>query len=81
VTFHIPPGDWLSPWHFTSNDNRLEMDVHPLQERTDRRRILLYSTSRRQVYGNFSGKVVLDDGAIMDFHNLTGFAERYKTRF
>jgi len=81
ATFHIPPSNWLSPWHFTSNDNRLEMDFHPFQERIDRRRMLLYSASRRQVYGNFSGKVVLDDGAVMDFHNLTGFAERNKTRF
>ena len=81
VTFHIPPSNWLSPWRFTSNDNRLEMDFHPFQERTDRRRMLLYSASRRQVYGNFTGKVVLDDGAVMDFHNLTGFAERNKTRF
>ncbi|MDR0455081.1 MAG: DUF2804 domain-containing protein [Treponema sp.] len=81
VTFHIPPVNWLSPWHFTSNDNRLEMDFHPIQERIDRRQTLFYSASRRQVYGSFSGKVVLDDGAVMDFHNLTGFAERNKTRF
>jgi len=81
VTFHIPPADWLSPWHFTSNDNRLEMDFYPLQERTDRRRLLFYSASRRQVYGNFSGKVTLDDGAVIDFNHLTGFAERNKTRF
>jgi len=81
VTFHIPPANWLDPWRFTSNDNRLEMDFHPLQERTDRQRMLFYSASRRQVYGNFSGKIILDDGATMDFSHLTGFAERNKTRF
>jgi hypothetical protein len=81
VTFHIPPINWLSPWHFTSNDNRLEMDFTPQQERTDRRQVLVYSTSRRQVYGTFSGKAILDDGAALDFHHITGFAERTKTRF
>jgi hypothetical protein len=81
VTFHIPPANWLSPWRFTSNDNRLEMVFNPLQERTDRRQLLFHSATRRQVYGNFSGRVVLDDGSAMDFSNITGFAERSKTRF
>jgi len=81
VTFHIPPSNWLNPWRFTSNDNRLEMVFNPLQERIDRRRILFHSVTRRQVYGCFSGKVILDDGAALDFNNITGFAERNKMQF
>jgi hypothetical protein len=81
VTFHINPANWLLPWRFTSNDNRLEMTFTPHQERLERNRMLLYSLTRRQVCGFFSGKVVLDDGALMEFQNLTGFAERRKTRF
>jgi len=81
VTFQIPPANWLSPWRFTSNDNRLEMVFNPQQERVDYRQLLFYSMSRRQVYGSFSGKVVLDDGAVMNFNHITGFAERAKTRF
>jgi len=81
VTFHIPPTDWLSPWRFTSNDNRLEMVFTPQQERIDRRRMFFHSLTRRQVCGSFSGRVILDDGDTLDFHNITGFAERSKTRF
>jgi hypothetical protein len=81
VTFNIPPADWLSPWRFTSNDNRLEMTFTPHQERKERNRTLLFFSTRRQVCGFFSGKAVLDDGAILEFQNVTGFAERYKTRF
>jgi len=81
VTFHIPPANWLTPWRFTSNDSRLEMNFSPQQMRNDRRQMLHHTVSRRQVYGNFSGKVVLDDGAEMDFHNITGFAEWSRTRF
>jgi hypothetical protein len=81
VTFHIPPSNWLSPWRFTSNDNRLEMVFTPCQEHMDHQQMLFYSMSRRQVYGDFSGKAVLDDGAVMEFQNITGFAERAKTRF
>jgi len=81
VTFHIPMSDWLSPWRFTSNDNRLEMTFYPHQERIDRQRLLFYSSTRRQVCGFFSGKAELDDGSVIKFQNLTGFAERSKTQF
>jgi hypothetical protein len=81
VTFHISPANWLSPWRYTSNDNRLEMVFTPFQERQDRRRLLFYSVTRRQVCGHFSGKVILDDGTALEFQNITGFAERCKMRF
>jgi len=81
VTFHIPLSDWLSPWRFTSNDNRLEMTFLPHQERIDRRRFFFYNSTRRQIYGFFSGRVQLDDGSEIEFQNLTGFAERSKMRF
>ena len=81
VTFHIPLSNWLSPWRFTSNDNKLEMTFNPHQERIDRWNLLFYSSTRRQVFGFFSGKVQLDDGSVIEFHNLTGFAERSKMQF
>ena len=81
VTFNIPPANWLAPWRFTSNDNRIEMTFRPHQERMERSRLLLYSDTRRQVYGFFSGRAVLDDGAVVEFNDITGFAERHKTRF
>ena len=81
VTFHIPTSQWLSPWRFSSSDNRLEMEFFPHQERIDRRNALFYNSSRRQVCGFFSGKVQLDDGSVIEFQNLTGFSERSKTRF
>jgi len=81
VTFHIPLSNWLSPWRFTSNDNRLEMTFQPHQERIDRRNWLLHNFTRRQVFGFFSGKVQLDDGSFLEFQNLTGLAERIKMRY
>jgi hypothetical protein len=81
ITFHIPPSNWLAPWRFTSNDNRLEMTFTPHQERIERRRLFFHNSTRRQVYGFFSGKALLDDGSLIEFQNLTGFAERSKMRF
>jgi hypothetical protein len=81
VTFHISPANWLEPWRFTSNDNRLEMIFMPAQERVENYHMFFHSFRRRQVCGFFSGKVILDDGSEFEFQNITGFAERRKTRF
>jgi hypothetical protein len=81
VTFHISPSSWLAPWRFTSNDNRLEMIFTPHQERIEKRSLLFYASARRQVCGFFSGKAILDDDSVIEFQNITGFAERNKMRF
>ncbi|MCL2801605.1 MAG: DUF2804 domain-containing protein [Treponema sp.] len=81
VTFHIPMSNWLSPWRFTSNDNRLEMTFYPHQERIDRGGLFFHNSARRQVCGFFSGKVQLDDNSIIEFQHLTGLTERSKTQF
>ena len=78
VTFHISQGK-LAPWRFTSNDNRLEMNFTPLQERDESYQMFFYSLKRRQFFGSFSGKVLLDDGSEFIFNNLTGMAERRKS--
>ncbi|MDR1105570.1 MAG: DUF2804 domain-containing protein, partial [Treponema sp.] len=81
VTFHISPSNWMLPWRFTSNDNRLEMIFTPHQQRVERNRALFYYQKRRQLCGFFSGRVILDDGSAMEFSSLTGFAERSRTFF
>jgi hypothetical protein len=81
ITFHIPMSNWFDSWHFTSNDSRLEMIFYPHQERIERKSLFFYSSTRRQVCGFFSGKVLLDDGSVIEFQNLTGFIERNKSRF
>jgi hypothetical protein len=81
VAFHIPSSNWLEPWRFTSNDKRLELIFKPHQERSDRRDMFFHSLQRRQACGFFSGSAVLDDGSYYAFQDITGFAERRKTRF
>jgi hypothetical protein len=81
VTFHISPSNWLQPWRFTSNDNRLEMIFDPHQERVETHQMIFHSLKRRQVCGFFSGKVILDNGEEFEFNNITGLCERKKTRF
>ncbi|MCL2008308.1 MAG: DUF2804 domain-containing protein [Treponema sp.] len=79
VSFHIPSGPNL-PWRFTSNNNRLEMSFTPHQERDENHQILFYSLKRRQLFGTFSGKVILDDGMEFCFNDMPGITERRKSR-
>jgi hypothetical protein len=79
VTFHIP-SDREVPWRFTSNDNRLEMTFSPHQERDENHQMFFYSFKRRQLFGSFSGRAILDNGSEYEFQNITGIAERRKSR-
>jgi len=81
VEFRAPPAGQLSPWRFDGGDGRLEMSFAPEQERADRKRALFHYFARRQYCGAFSGRAVLDDGSEISFSNISGFAERARTRF
>ena len=79
VTFKISPASWTRPWSFTSNDNRLLMTFKPIETDVQRFASVFHSASIRRVYGVFSGKIALDDDRSIEFHNITGLAERRKT--
>lgn len=81
VTFHISPRDWLSPWRFTSDDGRLEMTLSPIIDRSSSMNMLIYSSVLHQVFGLFSGRAVLDDGEVIEFVDVPGFAEKVKNRW
>jgi hypothetical protein len=80
VTFQISPKDWLLPWQFTSADGKIEMSFRPILNETVHNRIFLHSIRLRQFFGYFSGKVLLEDGQFFTFRNITGMAERRKTK-
>jgi hypothetical protein len=80
VTFQISPKDWLLPWQFTSADGKIEMSFKPILDETAHSRILLHSIRLHQFFGYFSGKVLQDDGQFFAFKNITGMAERRKTK-
>jgi hypothetical protein len=80
VTFQLNPADWMADWKFTSSDKRLEMTFTPQYEFLQQAAVVFSSRRVRQYLGAFSGEVTLDDGKVLRFHNLSGFAERRKTR-
>lgn len=75
VTFHIPEGDYLLPWTFTSTDNRLNLQFQPAADRASTTNFLLVKSIQHQVFGYFSGTVVLDDKTELTLSQFAGFAE------
>jgi len=82
VVFHMPGGAPDSgPWRFTSNDRRFEMDFAPAVNRWAKVDAGMVKTEQDQVFGYFSGQVILDDGTVLAVHDLAGFAEKVWNRW
>lgn len=81
VEFHLPlktdgKEDFMSPWKFTSDDGRFEMDFQPIIDRHADTNVLVIRSNQHQVFGKFSGQAVLDDGTVIEVRDLLGFAEK-----
>jgi hypothetical protein len=82
VTFHLPPGAHDSaPWRFTSSDGRFEMTFDPIVDRSAAFAMGEISSSQHQVFGRFSGFVILDGGERLEIRDLIGFAEEVANRW
>lgn len=81
VMFNIPrdrkgKDDYLSPWTFSSNDSRFEMNFTPLLNRHSNTDVGIIGSNQNQVFGFFNGKILLDDGNILELKNFLAFAEK-----
>ncbi len=83
VKFNIPGGekDFMSPWTFTSDDGRFEMDFVPVMDRASCTDLKLIKSDQHQVFGRFSGKAVLDDGTVLEISDFPGFAEKVENKW
>lgn len=80
VTFNIPmkdgTEDYLSPWTFTSDDGRFEMDFIPIINRASKTDFKVLCSDQNQVFGRYTGKAILDDGTVIEVKDMIGFAEK-----
>lgn len=75
ITFHLNPRNYLAPWRFSSSDGRFEMEFSPLLDRQSHTHLGLIRSEQHQVFGHYSGQVVLDDGRTLPVERVLGFAE------
>ncbi len=81
VSFDIPPDDYLSEWHITSDDGRVDLLFSPVADRTSVTNLLLVKSDQHQVFGYFSGTLILDDDIVLPVEHLAGFAENVYNRY
>ena len=83
VEFNIPGNekDFMSPWTFTSDDGRFEMDFVPMLDRAACTDVKLIKSDQHQVFGRFTGKAVLDDGTVIEVRDFPGFAEKVENKW
>ena len=83
VKFNIPGDekDYMSPWTFTSDDGRFEMDFVPVHDRASCTDVKLIKSDQHQVFGKFTGKAVLDDGTVIEIKDFPGFAEKVENKW
>ena len=81
VTFEIPISetgeyDYLSPWKFTSPDGRVDLTFTPILNRAAKMKVLMLASDQNQVFGKFSGSILLSSGERITLDGAVGFAER-----
>lgn len=81
VSFNIPidkkgKDDFMSPWTITDNEGRLQLKFEPIIDRKDITDIGIIASKQHQVFGRFSGTLILDDGSKLVISNKLGFAEK-----
>ena len=73
--------DFMSPWTFTSDDGRFEMVFKPVLDRTAKTDFKVLCSDQHQVFGLFSGAVILDDGSRVEVADFPGFAEKVMNKW
>jgi len=82
IIWHIPASGFdKDPWTFTSSDGRFEMIFEPVVDRAATVDLKILRSVQHQVFGHFTGFVVLDDGRKLEIKKFQGFAEEVENRW
>lgn len=83
VSFHIPENEtaFMSPWTFSSDDGRFEMNFVPVMDRASCTDVGLIKSDQHQVFGLYTGKAILDDGRMIEIKDFPGFAEKVENKW
>ena len=57
------------------------MDFVPVIDRAARTNALIIESDQHQVFGRFTGKMVLDGGDVIELKDFMGFAEKVLNRY
>jgi hypothetical protein len=86
VDFGIPrdtdnTAHYLEPWHFTSPDHRFEGVFMPILDRASNMDFKLIQSDQHQVFGRFTGQLILDGGEHLRLDNFLMAAEEVYNKY
>jgi len=85
ITFKIPEEKgvkkYMDPWTFTSSDGRFEMKFEPLIDRNADVNLGIFRSMQHQVFGLYTGTIILDNGTKVPIDHMLGFAEDVYNRW
>ncbi len=81
MKFTIQEPDFMKPWTFEDNEGRLSLTMEPLIDRRDNTNMLVIKNIGHQIFGKYSGYVVLDDGKKIEIKDMIGFAEKITNHY
>ncbi len=85
VHFEVPQENgrenYLLPWQVRDDAGRLSLTFTPILDRAAEINALILGSSQHQVFGQFSGQAVLDDGTRLEVRDVMGFLEKVKNRW
>ena len=73
--------DYLKPWVFTSSDGRFEMTMVPEFDNYTSTRVGVVGNKCHQVFGKWSGFVILDSGEKLEIKDMIAFCEHSDNRW
>jgi hypothetical protein len=81
VRFDYRSGDYMQPWNFTDDEDRLRLEFTPFKDRTAQTDLGLIFSQVHQMFGRYNGQVIADDGEVIEIKDLIGFAEEHQARW
>ncbi|MGI6594502.1 MAG: DUF2804 domain-containing protein [Christensenellales bacterium] len=76
------PDKYMEPWHFISEDGRFNMTMTPSYDRhSDMNIASLFRMHVHQVFGNWNGTVILDDGTKLKIKDMHAFCEYVENKW
>jgi len=81
VEFDYSPGNFLQPWRFTDDEDRMNLVFTPFKERLAKTNLGIINSEVHQMFGKYSGRVTSDVGESIEINDLIGFAEEHQARW
>jgi hypothetical protein len=73
--------DFMKSWRAVSEDGRFDMTLEPILDRAATTDLGLLASIQHQVFGDWKGYAILDDGSRVEVEGLRGFCEKVVNRW